>query len=81
MDIAWPEKFVGFLLLIEVLLILLVGITSPTAGNPEWFAAGAAIFIRVPLITLLPVWIVLRAIDALFAGPARRRGAVIVRLH
>lgn len=81
MEFAWPEKMVGFLLLIEVLFIGLLGATAPAAGSEVWFAAGAAIFIRVPAMTLIPLWIFLRAIDLLFAGPARRRGAVIVRLH
>lgn len=81
MDFAWPEKFVGFLLLIEVLFIGLLGATAPGAGSSAWFAAGAVMFLRVPAMTLIPLWIVLRAIDLLFAGPARRRGALIVRLH
>ena len=76
--IAWPERIVGFLFVIEVLILALLGLTNPHAGELGWFAAIPSLW-RIPAFTLVPIWIVLRMIDLLFAGPARRSRNVIVR--
>jgi hypothetical protein len=77
--IAWPERVIGFLFVIEALILALLGVTSPHAGEAAWFAAIPALW-RFPAFTLIPGWIVLRMIDLLFAGPARRsRNNIIVR--
>ncbi len=73
---AWPER---------VLLIVVVGF-AVVAGElvsiamaksyraPGWFAATIALVFVVG-----DIWAVLRTIDWMCAGPARRRGDKIVR--
>lgn len=74
---AWPEKIVLFLLALEIAALALLGATSPTAGTDAWFLAAPSM-LRIPVITLLPVWGVLRSLDWIVGGPAKRRGAITV---
>jgi hypothetical protein len=76
--IAWPERVVGFLFAIEVLILALLGLSSPHVGEIGWFMAIPALW-RIVAFTLIPVWAFLRLVDWAFAGPARRSRNVIVR--
>lgn len=77
-QLAWPEQIIGFLLVLEIIGLLFLGLTSQTVGSAEQFSAIPSLW-RVPVFTLVPIWVVARMIDFLFAGPARRKGAFIVR--
>lgn len=76
--IAWPERVIGFLFVIEALILGLMGLTNPHAGDAEWFSALAYLW-RFPAFTLIPFWILLRLVDLVFAGPARREGHINAR--
>lgn len=78
MRIAWPEIVIGFLLLLELLFLGVLALTSGHAGEAAWFT-GLLSLLWFPIVTLLPFWLILRFIDLVFAGPARRKGYLIVR--
>lgn len=80
MEPAWPEKVVGFLFVLEVLLFALLQVDNQHFGSRAWMA-GLPELMRIPIFTLGPPWVVMRMLDWMFAGPARRRGALIVRPH
>lgn len=79
---AWPEKIVGFLFVCGVLMIAWFMATSPTAGS---VTQAGAVVISLPriifgaVIFLGPLWIVLRMLDLMFAGPARRKDHITAR--
>lgn len=77
--IAWPERVIGLLLLTELIILVLFVLTSPTAGSTQWFFAIGWLW-RFPAFSLIPLWLIFRAIDLLFAGPARRRGYLTAHL-
>jgi len=71
MRIAWPEKVVGFFLAIEVMFLVLL----PSLNGTPWTLTrlwATTYFWFVPAYTLTPLWIVLRMLDRLAGGPARR---------
>jgi hypothetical protein len=79
---AWPEKIIGFLFVCGSLVILWFMATSRTAGSAEQIsAAGSALphMLFGAVVMLCPLWIVLRILDFLFAGPARRKAHLIAR--
>ena len=75
---AWPEKVIAFLLVFEIVFVMFFALTAPHAGSDAWFVAMFGIW-RFPVFTLTPLWLLLRAFDAVTGGPARRSGIVIVR--
>lgn len=78
MRIAWPERVTLCLLALEAIPLAMLAAAAPDAGSPSWFATVAG-FWRYPMWTLPPVWAVLRIIDLMAAGPARRAKHLIVR--
>lgn len=82
MKAAWPEKIVGFLLVCGALIVVWFMATSRTAGT---VAQTSALSSALPhllfgiVVTLGPVWVVLRVVDWLFAGPARRKEHITAR--
>jgi hypothetical protein len=76
--LAWPERVTLFLFALEAIPLAMLALAAPDAGSLEWFATIAT-FWRYPFWTLPPIWAILRMIDLLLAGPARRKGYLIVR--
>lgn len=71
MRLCWADKIPLALFVVATVILLALGMTSDP-GRPEWFAAFFAIEATIFLKVALPVWIVLRLIDFLTGGPARR---------
>ena len=79
---AWPERIVGLLFICEVVVIAWFMATSRTAGTLEQVGATASAlphFLFGALITLGPLWVAMRLLDWLFAGPARRKSHLTAR--
>lgn len=77
---AWCDKIALGLFGIIMAVFLLGSLMSGGASRigPEWFEAFLNIGWHMALVTL-PVWIVLRILDWMIGGPARRRGRFIVQ--
>jgi hypothetical protein len=71
--LAWPETAVLTMFCIEAVVLFSLAITAPAAFTTAWLINGFAITFRVGLFTCLPIWLVLRLLDWLTAGPARRK--------
>lgn len=79
---AWPEKIVGFLLACGALMIAWFMATSPTAGSAAQAGALVASLPRIifgAIVFLGPLWLMLRMLDLMFAGPARRKEHITAR--
>lgn len=79
---AWPEKIVGFILVCGALMIAWFMATSPTVGSTAQVGALVVSLPRIifgAVIFLGPLWIVLRMLDLMFAGPARRKDHITAR--
>lgn len=76
LHICWAEKIPLFILF-AITLILLFAVTTGGTG-----LAGLGALIEVLGIVLikwlLPLWLILRVIDALLGGPSKRRGVFTV---
>lgn len=78
MEPAWPEKIIGFLAAFELVVLLFLGLVgNKHAGSAEWFSAAKELW-RFPVFTLLPPWAIMRLIDFMTGGPARRSRMLIV---
>lgn len=74
---AWPERIIGFLLMLEIIVIMFFGVTGPASAHTLLITLPD--LWRVPFFTLAPIWIVLRMLDLMFAGPARRKRHITAR--
>lgn len=52
---------------------------NPNFLNSEWWESYLHIMFVIGLKFVVPIWVVLRLIDAASGGPARRRGVFTVR--
>lgn len=73
MRYPWCDT-IPLLLFAAILLFLFPGGILIHGADPfgPWWIAGAKIALHLFGVIVVPVWIVLRAIDWMFAGPARR---------
>ena len=71
--LAWPEYVMGGVLLVELMFMAFVLFAS--WGDWRYFAQKRDIFIGLFVWTIIPPWVLLRYIDLVLAGPARRRKA------
>lgn len=78
MKLAWPERLIGFVALCAILWILFLMMTCQKCSGLAQLMYGPKMLL-LPLIFLLPFWVVLRAIDWLGAGPARRKKHINAR--
>lgn len=73
MRLCWADKIPLALWLCVIGVLIVVGATSGVRG--EWAAGVEAAAIGLGYKVFLPLWIVLRGLDLLGGGPARRRVA------
>jgi hypothetical protein len=74
MTLCWADKTALALFTVACGFLLFLGMGSH-AGTPEWWEAGAELaFLHIFPKVILPIWIVLRVLDLVFGGPARRSG-------
>ncbi len=78
MRLAWPENVILTAAIVEIVGIVTLCLFAAPAITPEWFAAVLGTW-RFLAWTLIPPWVLLRWIDWLMAGPARRKGYIIAR--
>lgn len=75
---AWPEKVAGFLAAIEILFLLFIGVVgNKNAGSADWFEAATYLW-RFPVFTIGPLWALMRLVDFVAGGPAKRSRMLIV---
>jgi hypothetical protein len=84
MRLCWADKIpLGIFLAAILALFTLGNLDNPTAMNERWWVAFFDIEGLIFLKAVLPIWLVLRAIDFMFGGPsirlARRRAAMPAR--
>ena len=72
----WADRIAIVWALVVALCVLLASAPHYEAG----FAALVTEGWRIALITVAPVWLLLRALDWMTGGPYRRRGAVRARI-
>jgi hypothetical protein len=72
--VCWADK--AALLFAVLLLFALFVIGEPTLATTDdpggWAGAYVSIFWHLAQMTVLPLWIFLRAIDLVLGGPTRR---------
>lgn len=72
--IAWPEKVVCLIAIgFGLILICFGSVLNAKTASYEWIDAAADIEWHFMRVALLPLWLVLRVVDFLTGGPARRK--------
>lgn len=73
MRYPWPDTVALVLVFILTAFLFLGGVVANAAHlDSPWLVAAGAIWLRLFGVVIVPIWILLRAIDWLCAGPARR---------
>lgn len=85
MRLCWADKIPLTLWLIAVGFLLFLGQTGPTppayanvTAAQHWGAFLDIVWI-ISYEVFIPLWVILRVLDLITAGPARRRSVVTVR--
>lgn len=78
---ALVDKFCLALFSLTTVVLFFLGETGPNPKflDGDWWTAYADIITTVGLKIFLPLWVLLRVIDAATGGPARRRGRFTYR--
>jgi hypothetical protein len=73
MRVAWPEKVICLLAIGAGLVLICFGsLLNARSVSYDWIDAAGEIEWHFMRVALLPAWLVLRTIDFLTGGPARR---------
>jgi hypothetical protein len=79
---ALVDRIALGLFVLVAIIMFAMGETGPNPNflNAEWWQSYFDIMFVIGVKFLVPIWLVLRLLDALAGGPARRRGAINARL-